>query len=110
MTASLSLPPVLAEYFSAQNAHDIDRLMACFAGDAQVRDEGEDIVGRAAIRRWKENTSARYKVRAEPLRIEDDGSHVIVTARVSGTFPGSPAELTYRFGLASGSIVSLEVR
>ena len=109
MTDTLSLPPVLTDYFSAQNAHDIDRLVACFADDARVRDEGEDIVGQQAIRRWKEKTSARYKVQVKPLRMDDGDGHVTVVARVSGTFPGSPADLTYRFGLDGGSIVSLEV-
>lgn len=109
MTDTLSLPPVLADYFAAQNTHDIDRMAACFADDAKVRDEGEDIIGRPAIRRWKEKTSAKYRVRAELLRMEGDDSRVTVVARVSGTFPGSPADLTYRFGLDGKSIVSLEV-
>ncbi len=47
------LPGILDRYFKAQNAHDIDAMVACFAPDAVVRDEGHDIVGTDAIRAWK---------------------------------------------------------
>jgi hypothetical protein len=96
---SAQLPAVLERYFAAQNAHDTDALVACFAPDAVVHDEGEDIVGTAAIRAWKEKTSAKYRVTVEPLERRDESGRTVVVARVSGTFPGSPANLTYRFGL-----------
>lgn len=105
-----ALPGKLAAYFAAQNAHDIDAIVACFTPDARVHDENEDIVGTAAIRAWKVETGTKYKVSVEPLecRTEDDLS--VVVARVSGNFPGSPAELTYRFGLADdGRIAALEI-
>ena len=42
-------------------------------------------------------------------RPENDRTIVIV--KVAGTFPGSPANLTYRFGFsADGRIGALEVR
>jgi ketosteroid isomerase-like protein len=44
------LPDILHRYFAAQNAHDIEALVACFAPDAVVRDEGKDIIGTQAIR------------------------------------------------------------
>ena len=105
-----TLPAVLERYYAAQNAHDIEALVACFAPDAVVHDEGEDIVGTAAIRAWKEKTSAKYQVTVEPLECRDESGTTIVVARVSGTFPGSPADLTYRFGLTEdGLIGALEV-
>ena len=105
-----TLPPTLTRYFAAQNAHDLDAMVACFAPDAVVHDEGEDIVGPAAIRAWKEKTSAKYRVTVEPLERRDEDGRTVVVARVSGTFPGSPANLTYRFGLtASDQINALEV-
>jgi hypothetical protein len=105
------LPDVLDRYFAAQNDHDIDAMVACFAADAAVRDEGRDLVGTDAIRAWKEETSAKYRIAAEPLesRVEDDRTIVIV--KVSGAFDGSPANLTYRFALTDdGRIAALEVR
>jgi ketosteroid isomerase-like protein len=105
-----SLPGILDSYFAAQNAHDIEALVACFTADARVHDEGEDIVGPAAIRAWKQATSAKYKVTAEPLESRPEAGRTVVVARVSGNFPGSPANLTYRFGLAGdGRIDALEI-
>ncbi len=105
------LPEILDRYFAAQNRHDIDAMVACFASDAAVRDEGRDLVGTRAIRAWKEETSAKYRISAEPIecRVEDD--RTIVLVKVSGNFAGSPASLTYRFGFSSdGRIGALEVR
>jgi ketosteroid isomerase-like protein len=104
------LPVLLERYFAAQNDHDIDAMVACFATDAAVRDEGRDIVGSAAIRAWKAATSARYRIAAKPLECRVEGDRTIVVAKVSGRFDGSPAQLTYRFGLADdGRIATLAV-
>src|SRR6202040_3271137 len=54
------LPEILDRYFAAQNCHDIDAMVACFASNAAVRDEAHDIVGTSAIRAWKKETSAKY--------------------------------------------------
>jgi hypothetical protein len=105
------LPDILHRYFAAQNAHDVDALVACFAPDAVVRDEGKDIIGTQAIRAWKIETSAKYRITAEPLERRPEADKTIVVVAVSGTFPGSPANLTYRFGFSiDGRINALEVR
>jgi ketosteroid isomerase-like protein len=105
------LPGILASYFEAQNAHDVDAMVACFAPDAAVRDEGRDIVGTSAIRAWKEETSAKYRITAEPLDSRVEGDRTIVVVKVAGTFDGSPANLAYRFGFSDdGRIGALEVR
>lgn len=109
MSKTIDLPTILHTYFDASNAHDVDRMVACFAEDARVRDEGEDVVGHAAIRRWKEKVTAKYNTTSEVLRHEIADGADLVTAKVSGTFPGSPIELTYRFGLEQGRIVSLAI-
>jgi len=107
---TLALPHLLDRYFAAQNAHDLDGMVACFAPDAAVHDEGEDIVGTDAIRAWKQKTSAKYQVTAEPLSCQTDDGQTVVVAKVSGTFPGSPANLTYRFRFSdSGQISALTV-
>ena len=103
--------PILQRYFQAQNAHDIEAMVACFAADATVRDEGRDNVGTDAIRAWKVETSAQYRITVEPLEGHPEADKTTVVARVSGTFSGSPLNLTYRFGLsADGRIRSLEIR
>lgn len=105
----MTLPETLEAYFTAQNIPDIDRVVACFAADAKVRDEGEDIVGRDAIRAWQEKVHDKYNFTAQPLRHWQESGRDLVTARVIGTFPGSPVELTYSFALADGMIAALEV-
>ena len=109
MTETATLPSILETYFAAQNGHDIDRLVACFAADARVRDEGEDIAGHDQIRAWKERVRDKYHVTITPLRHRQDEGHDLVTARVEGTFPGSPIELTYQFDLNGGLIAALKV-
>jgi ketosteroid isomerase-like protein len=111
LTVAPQLPGVLDQYYAAQNAHDIDAMVACFTPDATVHDEGRTIVGSDAIRAWKEETSAKYHVTAEPLESRTEGGQTIVVTKVTGTFDGSPAILTYRFGLAAdGRIGALEVQ
>ncbi len=105
------LPAILEHYFKAQNAHDIDTMVACFTPDAVVRDEGHTYSGSQAIRAWKIETSAKYRITATPLESRSEGDKTIVVVKVAGTFPGSPANLTYRFGFsADGRIGALEVR
>ena len=107
---SLNLPVILDRYFAAQNAHDIDAMVACFAADAAVRDEGREHVGSEAIRAWKMETSAKYRITAAPIDSRKEGDRTVVMVKVSGNFPGSPANLTYRFGFsADGQIGALEI-
>ena len=64
-----------------------------------------------AIRTWKIETSAKYRITAEPLESRAEADRTIVVVMVSGTFPGSPAKLTYRFGFSiDGRINALEIR
>ncbi len=105
-----ALPAPLARYFAAQAERDIDALAACFSAEARVRDEGHEHVGRAAIRAWMEAARAKYSFTAEPLSTREEGGRRLVVARVSGNFPGSPVELTYRFSLSvDGEISALEI-
>ena len=105
-----TLPSILDRYFEAQNADDIDAMVACFASDAAVRDEGRDIVGSDAIRSWKEETSSKYRITVEPLESTTERDRTVVVIKVSGTFDGSPTNLTYCFGFSgNGRIGTLEV-
>ena len=104
----LSLPEPIAAYFAADRRGG-DAVIRCFTNQAVVTDEGRTYTGLAAIAAWKAAASARYTYAAEPLSLEQkDGRHA-VTSRVSGSFPGSPVELRFVFGLARGKIASLEI-
>ena len=96
------LPAPIAAYFAAANVFDPDATIACFASDATIHDDGETLAGHAQIRAWKERVFARYRSTAEVRRVAGDGSAYVVTAEVSGGFPGSPIALDYRFELRSG--------
>ena len=106
---ALDLPPPLIAYFDATNAHDADALAALFADDAVIRDEGEEMRGRAAIRDWATNSFRKYDVAATPGDWRADGDKIVVRTRIAGTFPGSPIDLDFRFGLVGERIVRLEI-
>jgi SnoaL-like domain len=104
------MPPALATYFSAEETADIDVLERCFEPDAVVRDEGQVVRGLDAIKAWKLAARAKYRYRVEPLSVSREGATATVLARLTGSFPGSPVEVTYRFGLAGDKVASLEIR
>jgi ketosteroid isomerase-like protein len=103
------LPEPLEGYFSASNAHDADRLAGFFADGARVHDEKHAFEGRKAIRDWADGTAEKYRHRTDVLTAQQAGDRCIVTARVTGRFPGSPIELRYRFRLEDRKIKELEI-
>lgn len=103
-----NLPEPIAAYFSA-DALSPDAVSRCFTAQGVVLDEGETHKGRDAIKSWKAAASTEYAYTSEPFSVElVDGVH-LVTSRVSGSFPGSPLDLRYRFRLERGLIASLEI-
>lgn len=89
------LTPLLTAYVAAKNAHDVDGQLACFAPDAVVRDEGEELHGTDEIRPWIERTTAAYQVTVVPTSIAENGPATVMTALVDGSFPGAPIAFTY---------------
>lgn len=105
-----NLPDPIPRYFAAQNALDEDMMMDCFAPDAVVHDEGGTYIGRKAIRAWKHNIIAKYGISIDPLEASQKDDNTVVVARVAGNFPGSPANLTYTFGVSlDGLIRTLDI-
>src|SRR5215472_7191185 len=91
------IPNIIDTYFRASNADDIDKLVSCFSTDAIVTDENETHLGAAAIRAWSVNVRKKYKFKAEVLRATQQPGSVVVTAKLTGTFPGSPVDLNFKF-------------
>ena len=106
---TVQLPDPLAEYFAAANTDDSDRVAACFTEDALVHDEGADIRGREAIRAWAEDARRKYRFNAEVMAVEEAADRVVVTAHLTGDFPGNPVDLRYRFTLAGRQIAAVEI-
>ncbi|UUO08699.1 nuclear transport factor 2 family protein [Blastopirellula sp. J2-11] len=105
---TLNLPEPVAAYFKADEA-DSDAVARCFLDNAIVKDEGHTYHGQAAIKKWKEDVSAKYIYTCEPLKCEQQDGKVVVTCRLNGNFPGSPADLRFFFKLAGEQIASLEI-
>jgi ketosteroid isomerase-like protein len=103
------LPEPVAEYFTAANTDNAERIAACFAPDARVHDEKRDFRGRTAIQQWAVDSRKKYTFQSEPFAVAGDHDAPVVSAHVTGDFPGSPVDLTYRFTLSSGAISSLSI-
>src|SRR5258705_188922 len=105
---TLNLPKPIAAYFTADRA-DSDAFSQCFTENAVVKDEGHTYDGRAAIKKWKTDASAKYQYTSEPFAYEQKDGVTIVTSKLTGNFPGSPVNLRFFFKLAGGRIASLEI-
>ena len=104
-----TLPQPVTTYFAADRANDLDLLAESFADDAHVHDESHDYRGIAAIRAWKQSTQEKYQYTAELLDASTTNESTVVRARLTGNFPGSPADLTYTFTLANDKIATLKI-
>lgn len=104
---SAALPRTIQNYIDASNAHDVQSILACFADDATVRDENTTHRGKIDIERWIASTIEKYKFNFRPLSAQEHDHEIVVRVQISGTFPGSPISLDYRFTLTNEKIASL---
>ena len=102
------LPEPIAAYFAADTG-DSEAVSRCFTETSVVTDEGHSHTGRAAIKKWKADASARYQYTSEPFACEQKDGQIVVTSRLTGNFPGSPIELRFFFELEGDKIASLEI-
>jgi SnoaL-like domain len=107
---ALDVPEPVAAYLAAEEAKDVHALSLCFLEDGTVHDEGRDYRGRNAIRQWKQEADTKYRYVLQAVKAQTRGDQVIVRARISGAFAGSPVELDHIFNLCGGKIASLEIR
>jgi hypothetical protein len=105
----IALPTAIELYLQADAGTDESLFSACFIADAEVRDEGRTIRGLDAIKAWKREAKQKYQYHLHPLTASQDGDAVLLTARLTGNFPGSPVELTYAFELRDDRIASLKI-
>ncbi len=98
----MTLPTPIQTYFNAEAPQDGAAFASAFAPDAVVQDEGATHRGPDEILAWWKAAKAKYRHRAEPLDMVEAGNKLLVRARVSGDFPGSPAVLSFTFGLTEG--------
>jgi ketosteroid isomerase-like protein len=105
----MKLPSIIADLLTAQEKYDSKAFSECFSDDAVVFDEGKTYRGKKEIRQWNEMTNTKYKTKYEPLEISDTEDGIILTAKISGTFDGSPAIIKYHFETKNIKIASLRI-
>lgn len=106
----IELPKPVAAFLAAEKAKDSAALARCFVDEAVVRDEGREHRGIAAIEAWHRDANAKVSYVVEPLDASAHDESIIVRTRVSGDFPGSPAELRNHFTLKGTRIARLELK
>lgn len=104
---TLTLPQPIAAYFAAEN--NPEALAHCFTAKAVMKDDGHTYTGVDEITAFMAAASARYSATTVPLTLQREHGAQVVRAQVTGNFPGSPIDLSYRFRLERGLIASLEI-
>lgn len=105
----MNLPKVVEDLVTAQNNFDSAAYANCFSETAVVFDEGNTHRGRNEIEHWIDDANKRYKAVMEPVEFEENESKIILKAKVSGNFPGSPIVMTYHVQTANELIQSLKI-
>lgn len=103
----MNLPNIISELVKTQNEFDSKAYADCFTENAIVFDEGKTHNGKSEIEKWIDKANNQYKAVMQPLEYNE--YEYILSAEVSGNFPGSPAVLKYRFQLENGLIQSLKI-
>src|SRR5258706_12996630 len=108
VTRSRNLTKPVAAYFTAHKGGG-EAVSRCFTENALVKDEGHTHKGRAAIKAWKTDASAKYEYTCAPIACEEKEGKTVVTSHLVGNFPGSPVDLRFFFKLEGDKIASLEI-
>ena len=103
----MNLPKVVSDLINTQNNFDSVAYANCFTETAVVFDEGKTHNGRKEIEKWIDEANKKYQATMKPLSFSET-EHTLKT-EVSGTFPGSPVVLTYRYEFQDGLIQSLKI-
>jgi hypothetical protein len=95
---STTTPELITRYFATDAARDTDALVALFADDAVVIDEGKTWRGATEIRAWRDGPASAYQYTTEVLGVEAAGGRdYIARAHLEGNFPGGAVDLQHRF-------------
>lgn len=108
---NVKLPTLIENLVQASNERDAEAFASCFTTTATVEDDGdsETLKGREAISEWFERTMKNYNYDTEPVALKESGDQIIMMAKATGTFPGSPLNFDYHINLKSGLIQNLRI-
>jgi hypothetical protein len=110
MPKEIKLPWIIAAFVKAKNDRDVNAVIACFVSDAVVHDEGRKMRGVAAIKEWSDNTDRKYQFIIDPSDIVEGDKETILTATLTGNFPGSPVSLDFHFTIEEDKICALTIQ
>jgi SnoaL-like domain len=103
------LPDVVRHYFEL-DPRDVDGFVALFSDEAIVVDEGKTYQGPGEIRAWRTGPAIKYTYATELLDQEGrSGDRYLVTARLTGDFPGETVDLRCDFAVTSDLISRLVI-
>lgn len=103
------LPGPIAAFVEANARLDAAGMLAPFAREAVVRDDGGRYAGRDEIMTWIQSaTVASHAVFTPEAWRERDG-RIVVEGPTTGSFPGSPLRFTFSFLLQGEAIARLEI-
>lgn len=105
----MKLPNVVQELIKAQNNLDSAAYANLFSETGVAYDEGKTHTGRKQVQKWIAEANEKYKSVMQPVKYTEQGKKGILTANVSGTFPGSPAVMKFNFEINEGLIQSLKI-
>ena len=103
------LPPAIAAYVDANARLDADGMLAAFAPDAVVLDDGGRHEGRESLRSWIRSATVDSRAVFSPDAWREEDGRIVVDGLTTGEFPGSPIRFTFRFALDGGAITALEI-
>lgn len=104
------IPEIITRYFDAQSKRDFDSLVALFADDGVVVDDGKTFAGAVEIRAWRDSAASVYEYTTDVVEVRAAG-HGEFNARVhlEGNFPGGAVDLDYRFTIDGQRFRRLEI-
>lgn len=106
---TLDLPSPVAAYVAANARLDVDAMLAPFAADAVLLDNGAAFRGHAEIRTLFAEAVVAVKAIFTPDTVRHENGRVVVEGPAHGDFKGSPIRFTYRFTLEDEAITALEI-
>ncbi|MEJ7559180.1 MAG: nuclear transport factor 2 family protein [Pedobacter sp.] len=105
----MKLPAIITELVNAQNSRDSAAYADCFTIDAIVFDEGHNHQGKDEIKTWIENSAEKYQTVMEPIEYSESDDKGVLSAKISGTFEGSPLVLKCNLEFGDKLIRSLKI-
>lgn len=97
MTNDDRLPPALAEFIDAVNAHDDVAFLGAFTDDGMVNDWGREFSGKSAIKEWSDREFIGARGVMTVTDVWDDSGRVHVLADWRSNHANGPSHFAFEF-------------